>query len=71
MAYMSAASKGDWGKHYSMLAVSMLMLFSAALAKEIGITMVQLVLCPSVCAASYLHESCVTCMHRCLVVQLP
>ncbi|KAL0052516.1 hypothetical protein WJX82_003322 [Trebouxia sp. C0006] len=39
MAYMSAASKGDWGKHYSMLAVSMLMLFSAALAKEIGITM--------------------------------
>ena len=41
MAYMSAASKADWGKHYRMLAVSMLMLFLAALAKEIGITMVQ------------------------------
>jgi len=40
MAYMSAASKAEWGKHYRMLAVSMLMLFLAALAKEIGITMV-------------------------------
>lgn len=41
MAYMSAASKAEWGKHYQMLAVSVLMLFLAALAKEIGITMVQ------------------------------
>jgi len=50
MAYMSAASEADQGKHYSLLAVSMLMLFLAALAKEIGITMVQHTpLCPSVC----------------------
>lgn len=41
MAYMSAASKAEWGKHYSMLAVSMLLMLLAALAKEIGITMVQ------------------------------
>ncbi|KAA6425208.1 MAG: hypothetical protein FRX49_04703 [Trebouxia sp. A1-2] len=39
MAYMSAASKAEWGKHYSMLAVSMLLMLLAALAKEIGITM--------------------------------
>ncbi|DBA82648.1 hypothetical protein WJX77_007258 [Trebouxia sp. C0004] len=39
MTYMSAASKADWGNHYQMLTVSMLLLLLAALAKEIGITM--------------------------------
>lgn len=40
LVYMAAAREGQGKRHYQMLSVSVLMLWSAALAKEIGITMV-------------------------------
>ena len=40
LAYIAAARSSAVPQHYSMLAVSILTLWAAALAKEIGITMV-------------------------------
>ena len=42
MVYLSAARAADWRLHYKMLGASVIMLWSAALAKEPGITMVSL-----------------------------
>ncbi len=40
LTYLSATTAALWTQHYKMLALSVGMLWSAALAKEIGITMV-------------------------------